>query len=575
MSPGQRWSLVATIVGTSVVFLDATVVNVALPAIGRDLPSLNIGVLEGQSYVYNGYLLTLSALLILAGALSDFYGRRRMFLVGLSGFGVTSVLCGIAPSLELLILFRLLQGATGALLVPGSLSILTATFSGEERGRVFGIWAGASAAVTIVGPYVGGQLVELLSWRVIFLVNVPIVAVAAWATLLGVVESRDAAATGRFDWFGALVMALAVGGLSFGVIYGQQREWQAPLAFVALAVGALAAAAFPLLMARSRDPLVPLALFRARNFSVTNLSTLLIYGSLYVFGYYLPIFTQGALGYSAAASGAALIPGFLFLVLFSTISGSLAVRRGPRGFMAVGPLLMAAGVLWFARIPADSPPLQLDPGGGVEWLLLAGVGLILVRFALGQPKRRRSVVLMVALALAVVGVSSALVAPGTHGYARDLLPGQIVFGLGVTIMVAPLTTALMASVPVARAGLASAINNAVSRVGPQLAGAAIFVAITATFYATLATVAPGLDVTSPQVRASFPPLNRPLGEVAPGLLTAARDASTDAFQLAMLIAAGLLVAGSAVNALGIVNPARAELAAAEAEAAPEQAQPGL
>jgi len=572
MSPGKRWTLIAAILGSAVVFLDATVVSVALPAIGRDLPSAFLGVLEGQTYVYAGYLLSLSALLILAGALSDYHGRRRMFLIGLAGFAITSALCGLAPNLELLVVFRLLQGAAGAILVPGSLSILTAAFSGEERGRVFGTWAGASAAVAVVGPYLGGQLVELLSWRVIFLVNLPVVAVAGWATVVGVSESRDRSATGRFDWIGAAVMALAVGGLSFGAVYGQQRQWQAPLGFLALGLGVVAAAAFPFLMARRRDPLVPLELFRSRNFSVTNLSTLLIYGALYVSGYYLPIFTQGALGYSAAAAGAALIPGFVFLVLFSTVSGSLAARSGPRRFMVVGPILMALGLLWFARIPADSPPFRLDPESGVEWLLLAGAGLLLVRLALGRPRSVAAPVIGIGALLGVAGVTGAFLSPGTAGYARDLLPGQVVYGVGVTIMVAPLTTALMASVPVARSGLASAINNAVSRVGPQLAGAAIFVAITATFYATLSALAPQLDMGSAEVRAAFPPLNRPLGEVPPDVLRAVIQASTDGFHLAMVISAGLLLAGAVVNAIGIRDPRPAEMAsAASRDAMPPRA----
>jgi EmrB/QacA subfamily drug resistance transporter len=540
------------------VFLDATVVNVALPAIGRDLRSPAIGVLEGQAYVYSAYLLTLSALLILAGGLADFHGRRRMFLVGLGGFGATSVLCGLAPSLELLIAFRLLQGASGALLVPGSLAIITATFSGEERGRTFGLWAGASAAVTIIGPWVGGTLVELLSWRVIFLVNVPVLALAGWATWAGVAESRDGSRGGHFDWPGALLMTIAIAGLVFGPIHGQQRDWQAPLAFAALAVGAAAALAFPVLMARSPQPLVPLELFRSRNFSVTNLSTLLIYGALYLVGYYLPIYTQGALGYSAAAAGAALVPGFLLLALFSSVAGTAAARRGPRRFMAVGPILMGLGVLWFARIPLDSAPLRLDVGSGIEWLALAAAGLAGFRLALFlHGALPRAIGAAAAVVVAGSGVAGALGAPGTTSYARDLLPGLIVYGAGVAVMVAPLTTALMASVPVARSGIASAINNAVSRVGPQLAGSVIFVAITAAFYASLAARAPGLDVGDATVRATYAPLNRPVGDVPDELLRAAALASTDAFHLAMVLAAALLVAGAAVNGVGIRDPSAA------------------
>ena len=216
MNIRERWTLTAAVLGSSIVFVDSTVVNVALPRIGRELPTPLFGVLEGQSYIYNGYLLTLSALLILAGALSDFYGRRRMFLLGLIGFGATSVLCGLAPNMEFLVASRILQGAAGALLVPGSLAILTSTFTGEAQGRAFGVWAAASAATTILGPFVGGILVDTISWRVAFLINVPLVVLAVWATIRYVRETRNESATGRFDWLGAAVIAVAVGGLSFG-----------------------------------------------------------------------------------------------------------------------------------------------------------------------------------------------------------------------------------------------------------------------------------------------------------------------------------------------------------------------
>ncbi|MGH2498658.1 MAG: MFS transporter, partial [Candidatus Limnocylindria bacterium] len=495
-------TLLAAILGSGVVFLDTTVVNVALPRIGAELPSTVLGVLEGQSYVYNGYLLTLSALLVLAGALCDYYGRRRTFVWGLAGFGAASVLCGLAPNMELLVVFRLLQGAAGALLVPGSLALINAAFSGEEQGRAFGLWAGASAGTTILGPFVGGLLVDTLSWRMAFLINVPVVAIALWATLRYVRESRDETASRTFDWAGAAVVALAVGGLSFGAIYGQQREWRDPLAYAALVVGAAAAIALPVLMLRAAHPLVPPALFRSRNFSVTNLSTFLIYGALYVSFYYLTLFAQGTLGYTAAAAGLAGVPGTLFLVLLSSRFGALAGRYGPRRFMVAGPAIMALGILWFARIPPDSAPWAFTPGDAATYL-------------------------------------------PSLGYLRDFLPGQLVFGLGLAIMVAPLTTCLMTSVPARNSGVASAINNAISRVGPQLAGAAIFVAITASFYAGLESRVPGLDAADPSVRQALSPLNAPKLD-GPGasppladaqrVRDAARVASTDAFHLAMLVA---------------------------------------
>jgi EmrB/QacA subfamily drug resistance transporter len=503
----KRWILAAAVLGSGIVFLDSTVVNVALPRIGRDMPRSFLGVLEGQSYVYNAYLLALCSLLILAGALSDFYGRRRMFLLGLIGFGVTSVLCGLAPTMELLVLFRILQGAAGAVLVPGSLALLTANFSGEEQGRAFGTWAGASAATTILGPVIGGLLVDTISWRAAFLINVPLIVVAVWATWKHIPESRGEQASSRFDWLGAAVVAVAVGGLAFGTIYSQQRAWSDPLGYLALGAGVVATIALPLLMIRSAHPLIPPQLFRSRNFTVTNISTLLIYGALYVSFYYLALFQQGTLGYTAAAAGAGAIPGSIFLIFFSSRFGSLASRYGPRWFMAIGPIVMALGILWWARVPSTSTPWKLQPADPTTYV-------------------------------------------PPLSYLTDFLPGSIIFGVGVMIMVAPLTTALMTSVPARNSGVGSAINNAISRVGPQLAGALIFVFLTANFYITLASHLPGVDVSSSSFRSRVSPLNAPPD---PGLIGVVRDASTSSFHLAMLIAAGLLLLGAVVNAIGIRN----------------------
>src|SRR6202171_5822596 len=510
MTDRRRWILVAAVLGSGIVFLDSTVVNVALPRLARDLPRLWFGVLEGQSYVYNAYLLTLSALLILAGALSDHYGRKRMFLYGLVGFGLTSVLCGLTPNIELLVLFRVLQGVAGAVLVPGSLALLTANFEGEAQGRAFGLWAGASGATTILGPFVGGLLVDTISWRAAFLINVPLILIALWATYVHVPESRDESSTAHFDWLGSAIVALAVGGLAFGTIYSQQRDCQDPLGYVALALGILCTIALPFYMARAPHPLIPLSLFRSRNFTVTNISTLVIYGALYVTFYYLALFQQGTLRYTAAAAGAAGIPGSLFLIFFSRRFGSLAARYGPRWFMAIGPVIMALGVLWFARVPSTSTPWRLQPADPSTYL-------------------------------------------PPLSYVIDLLPAGIIFGLGLSLLVAPLTTALMRSIPAQRAGLGSAINNAISRVGPQLAGALIFVFITASFYSYIATRRPDINVNDPAFRKLVSPLN-PSG-LAP-MTNLVRDASTTSFHLAMMVGAALLIVGAIVNAVGIQDPGR-------------------
>ena len=525
MSSWQRWTMVAVVLGSGIVFLDTSVVNLALPRIGEELQSPIFGFarLEAQSYINNGYFLTLSALLILAGALNDYFGRRRMFRIGLFGFLVTSTLCGLAPNMELLILFRILQGATGALVVPGSLAIITASFDGEQQGRAFGLWAGASAATTILGPFIGGVLVNSISWRAAFFINVPFLLVALYA-MRHVPESRDEEATGRFDWLGSLVVAIAVGGLAFGTIRGQQTDWRGTEAFLALALGAAATVAFPIMMVKRDHPLVPPSLFRSRNFTVTNISTFVIYGALYVFITFQGLFLIGTLGYNEPAAGIAGLPATLFLVLFSARFGRLAARYGPRLFMAAGPAIMALGLLYLVRFPSDSEP----------WVFGAGAG-------------------------------QSLLPPGD--YLVDLLPSLLIFGSGLMMMVAPLTTALMTSVPKHNSGVGSAINNAISRVGSPLVTALIFVAVVSSFYGAIQERVPSANTSSPAFRQEVAPLNPPEEGADPAVARAAREASTDSFHLAVLVAAGLMLVGAAVNAIGIRNPKRPAEAGGPAEPA--------
>lgn len=507
----QRWTMVAAILGTSMVFLDGTVMNLALPKIGQELPATVISRLEGQTYAVSGYLAILAALLILAGALGDFYGRRRVFAIGLTGFGVTSIMCGLAPTLELLVIARLLQGAAGALLVPGSLAILTATFEGEERARAIGVWAAATSGFTLLGPVVGGLLVDSVSWRAAFLINVPLALIALYATIRHMPESRSPDATGSFDWLGSAVAVVAVGGLAFGAIRGQDREWQDPLAWAALAVGAVALVAFPFLMARRPHPLVPLGLFRRRWFATVNLSTLLVYGALYTVFYLQALFLQGVVGYTATAAGLVGLPTSILLTLLSTRVGALAGRYGARRFLIAGPLLMAAGLGWLARIPADTQPWKLALDDPTTFLPPASLFV-------------------------------------------DVLPFVLLMGIGLTLVVAPLTATLMGSVPVGNAGLASAVNNAISRVGQPLLSAVIFVVVSGSFYAALAGAVPGLDAADPAVRAMVQPLNPPAAGTPAEIAAAAKAASVDALRLAALVCAGLLVAGALVNGIGLARP---------------------
>ena len=512
--------LVATILGSAIVFLDATIVNVALETIGRELPATFVGRLEGLTYVNSAYFAVLAALLILAGAISDYYGRRRTFRIGLIGFGAASVACGLAPTMEILIAARIVQGGFGAILVPGSLSIITAAFDGEERGRAIGLWAAGTSATSIIGPLLGGVLVQTLSWRFAFLINVPLVLLALWATTR-VPETRDTEAHAEFDWLGATVIAIGVGGLAFGATRGQEQNWQDPVAWAALVIGIVATLAIPVLMVTRPHPLVPPSLFKSRNFTVVNLSTFVIYGALYVSFAFEGLFFQGTLGYSPLAAGAVGLPVAVFLTFLSTPAGQLSARIGPRAFMTVGPVIMAAGLLWLSRVPPDSPAWAATPG------------------------------------------DPATLVPPIETIVDVILP-LVMFGLGISLLVAPLTTALMSSVPVRRAGLGSAINNAVSRAGSPLVSALLFIAITATFYPALASLVPGLDVDDPALREQVQPLTSVPQEVDDEVARAAQEASTDAFRLAMIVSAGLLIAGAAINGVGIRNPSRDELEAAEA-----------
>ncbi|HUG29820.1 MAG TPA: MFS transporter [Candidatus Limnocylindria bacterium] len=512
MTIRQRGTLAVAILGSAIVFLDGSFVHIALPRIGAELQSSLLGRLEAQTYVTSGYLATLAAFLVLAGALGDYYGRKRIFLIGLAGFGATSVLCGLAPNLELLVVGRVLQGVAGSLLVPASLAIITSTFEGPSRARAFGLWAAVTSALATLGPPIGGILVEVAGWRSMFLINLPLVLVGAWLTTRYMDESRDESASPNFDWLGAFVAAVAIGGLAFGAIRGQQGQWKEPIAFVALGIGAVALVAFPILMAKRANPLVPLELFRNRPFSTINLSTLLIYGALYANLGFQSLFLQSTLGYSPLGTALIGLPTGILLTLLSTRVGSLSGRFGVRPFLIAGPLVMALGLLWWLRVPSTSQPWTAT---------LSQMG-------------------------SLVPPVDAIVGP---------LPAVLIFGLGLALLVAPLTTGLMSSVPVRNAGIASAINNALSRVGQPLVAATVFIVVSGTFYSVLATAAPGTDPSSPELRAAYEPLNPPPADAPPALVAAVKVASTNAYHLAAIVGAGLLVAGAAVNAIGL-RPSR-------------------
>jgi hypothetical protein len=374
-----------------------------------------------------------------------------------------------------------------------------------------------TSGLTTLGPPLGGILAEAAGWRALFLINVPLVIAALFATRQ-MMESREESATGKFDWLGAVVAVLAVGGLAFGLTRGQQQRWQDPVAFASLAIGGIALVAFPFLMRRP-NPLVPLGLFRIRSFSTINLATLLIYGALYASGGFQALFLQNTLGYTPLGAAIVGLPSGILLTILSTRVGSLSGRLGVRPFLIAGPLVMAAGSLWWLTVQSTAKP----------WAA-----------SLGNPA-------------SLVPPIDALIGP---------LPAGIIFGIGISLLVAPLTTALMGSVPVRNSGIASAINNALSRVGQPLVAAAVFIAVSGTFYAALASAVPGTDPNAPELRA-YDALNPPPKGAPVELVEATKVASTAAYHTAVIVSALLLVAGAVVNAVGLRQPGRGRAPSAE------------
>jgi EmrB/QacA subfamily drug resistance transporter len=427
-----RWVILAAILGSGIAFLDSTVVNVALPHISDDLG----GGLSGLQWTLDSYLLTLSALLLLGGALGDEYGRRRMFVVGLVWFTVASVLCGIAPNIGALIAARALQGAGGALLVPGSLALITASFRSEDHGSAIGAWSGLTGVATSIGPFLGGWLVDAVSWRLVFLINVPLAALALWVTLRHVPESYDPQAGKRPDFLGAATATLGLAGVVFALIQGPAEGWS-PFVILAGLVGAAGLVAFPFVELRVRSPLVPLDIFKSRQFSGANATTFVVYAALGVALFLVVVELQTVLDYSALAAGAATIPITVLMLLLSPRAGRLSQRIGPRIPMTVGPLVVAAGLV-----------------------LLAGIE------------------------------------PGTT-YFTGILPGLVVFGLGLSLTVAPLTAAVMGSVDENHVGVGSGVNNAVARVAGLLA-VAVLPAL-----AGLETASVGVEFTDGVARALY------------------------------------------------------------------------
>jgi EmrB/QacA subfamily drug resistance transporter len=458
MSQSQRLTLVAAILGSGVAAIDGSIVNVALPAIERDLG----GGLPAQQWVSNAYLLALGSLVLLGGSLGDIYGERRIFAIGVAGFGLLSLACAVAPTIEALIAARALQGAAGALLTPSSLAIIVAAFSPKERGAAIGSWTAWGGIAVIVGPLAGGWIVDQVSWRWIFALNVPLVLVTL--ALIFSAVPRTARVPGRHvDERGAALCVLGLGGIVLALIEQPRYGWSSPLIYLSLVGGIAAFCSFVVFERRTAEPMLKLELFRRRNFAVANLETLTMYAGISILFFFLVIFLQQVAGYSALRSGLTTVPVTLVMFALSRRFGALADRYGPRFFMGAGPLIAAAGILLFLRT-------------------------------------------------------------GIHtSYVRDLLPGLLIFSVGLSLTVAPLTATVMADADESDAGIASAVNNAVARVA-GLIGVSVI----------------GVVVASTLAGDTFVP-----------------DAtSVRAFHEAIAICAALIAVGGVAGAVGITNPRR-------------------
>ena len=510
------WILAATIIGSAMAFIDGTVVNVALPEIQA---RLNATAVDAQ-WIVEAYALFLAALILVGGSLGDHYGRRRIFTLGIVLFTLASVWCGISRSPEELIIARAVQGIGGAMLVPGSLAIISASFEEERRGRAIGKWSGFSGMTAALGPVIGGYLVENLSWRAAFLINVPLALVVLWIALRHVPESRDPDAR-KLDIPGAVLATLGLGGVVFALIEFQTNGFGDPLVLVSLALGVAAIAAFVLVERRSHEPMMPLGLFRSRNFSGANLLTLFLYAGLGGALYFLPFNLIQVHGYSATAAGSAFLPFIVITFIMSRWAGGLVTRYGAKLPLVIGPTIAAAGFLLFA-------------------------------------------------------------VPGTGGsYWTTFFPAVVVQGLGMALVIAPLTTTALNSVSGRHSGLASGVNNAVSRTASLLAIPVLGIFVFASFSAGLDARVAALDLP-PRAQQQLEAEKTDLGaaqvpegldaEAAAAVETAIAQSFVASFRVAMLIAAGLALMSAVAAGILIEGKGRAvrsgEARGAEGETAP-------
>jgi EmrB/QacA subfamily drug resistance transporter len=499
----KRITLVACILGSGIALLDGTVVNVALPTIQRALG----GGLAAQQWVVNGYLLTLGSLILVGGSLGDLYGERKIFAIGVGGFGVASAICAAAPTIGVLVAARMVQGVAGALLVPSSLAVIVNTFPADERGGAIGTWTAWGGIAGVLGPLAGGELLAIASWRWIFIINVPLAAACVWLILVAIPPMPARERGGRHvDYPGALLCALGLAGPVFALIEQPRLGWSSAAVTGPLIAGVLLLAAFLFYESRARDPMLPLVLFRRRNFSAGNVETFAMYAGLSIVFFFLILFLQQIGGYSPLKSGLATLPVTIIMFFLSRRFGALADRFGPRFFMGIGPLIGAGGLLLFQA----------------------------------------------------TGVKAE--------YLSEVLPPLLLFALGLSMTVAPLTAAVLAGSE-KEAGIASGVNNAIARVAGLLGTAAVGAAIASSFTSSidgrLSGVALGGAARAALKEAKKLPLGRPSVHGVPSaqahaVTKAAEGASLHSFHLGLAIAAALVALGGVVGGLGIRNPRKQE-----------------
>jgi EmrB/QacA subfamily drug resistance transporter len=494
----EPWVLAVAILGSSMAFIDSTVVNVALPALQTSLG----GTVIDMQWVVESYALLLSALILTGGSMGDLFGRRRMFLAGVAVFAIASAVCGIAPSIRVLVIARAVQGAGAAFLVPGSLSIISASFGEKQRGRAIGTWSGFTAITTAAGPILGGWLIEHASWRWAFFINVPIAAAVVVLALWRVPESRMEG-PGSIDWTGVLAVTAGLAGITYGFIESAGLGWSSPFVWGTLTMGCACLIAFAYVEARARAPMVPPDLFRSRDFTGANLLTLFLYAAVGIFFFLYPLNLIQVQRYSATATGAAALPFILLMFLLSRWSGGLVVRYGAKLPLIIGPIIAAAGFLLFA-VPS---------AGGSYW--------------------------------------------------TTFFPAFVVLGLGMAVSVAPLTTVVMGAVDQRHAGTASGINNAVARVAGLLSVAILGMVMVSAFSHQInqsltqlhlpAEVTRGLQ--SSEIRLAALAVPPGLDSHAAGALRISIDrAFVFGFRLIMFICAGLAVISAAFASRTIAGP---------------------